>query len=371
MIDFTMKTYRALLAAMLARVPDSYDKRDTSPIPTALSPAAYALEGFYLSLDRVQRMHLIQHAQGSELDYLAPLGSIERYPASAAVRLGVFNAVVPLGARFSTIDGEQSINFAVTATPDTAGQYELTAETPGTIGNSYTGPILPISTVPGLTSAQITDILIPGDDTEADEDLRARLIVALNDRPFAGNIAAYREFVGAIDGVGGVQVYPTWAGGGTVKLSVLGADLQPATDELTAVVQEAVDPIPYQGEGLGTAPIGATVTVVAPEAVAINVAASITLALGYTMTQVQGLIETAIADYLAEIRREWDKPVGPSGEYAAAVYLARIGSAIITTQGVVNVTGVTLNGSSEDLTLLQTGDTQQIPVLGGVVLSEA
>lgn len=371
MIDFTMKTFRSILASMLERVPDTFDKRDTSPIPTALSPAAYALEGFYLSLDRVQRMHIVQYAQGIELDYLAPLGSIERYPASAAVRLGVFNAAVPLGARFSTIDGEQSINFIVTATPDTAGQYELTAETPGTIGNGYTGPILPITTVPGLTSAQITDILIPGDDTETDEDLRARLIVALNDRPFAGNIAAYREFVGAIDGVGGVQVYPTWAGGGTVKLSVLGADLQPATEELVAIVQEAVDPIPVQGQGIGMAPIGATVTVVAPTVLTVDISATVTLARGYTLGQVQGLIETAVGDYLAAVRNDWDKPMGFANEYAADVYLARINSAIIGVPGIVNVTGITANGSDNDLHLPQTGETQQVPMLGGVTLYAA
>ena len=55
MIDFTQYTYQNLLSDMLSRVPDTYDKRDTSPIPTALGPAAWALEGFYLSLNQVQQ----------------------------------------------------------------------------------------------------------------------------------------------------------------------------------------------------------------------------------------------------------------------------------------------------------------------------
>ena len=46
MIDLTQYAYRALLTQMLARVPDTYDKRDGSPIPTALGPAAWVLEGF-------------------------------------------------------------------------------------------------------------------------------------------------------------------------------------------------------------------------------------------------------------------------------------------------------------------------------------
>ena len=33
MIDFTQETYQNILRQMLDRVPDTYDKRDTSPIP--------------------------------------------------------------------------------------------------------------------------------------------------------------------------------------------------------------------------------------------------------------------------------------------------------------------------------------------------
>ena len=243
MIDFKSQTYQNILQAMLDRVPDTYDKRDTAPIPTALGPAAFVIEGFYLTLNQVQRQAFVQTASGQSLDYLAVIAGLTRYPASAAVRLGVFNAAVAIGARFSTINGENSINFIVTAadTPEDPEEgfhyYQLTAETAGAIGNEYTGPILPITTIPGLTSAQITDILVPGDDEETDGELRARLMTALNERPFGGNIASYRENILGIDGVGAVQVYPIWNGGGTVKCSVLGADFLPASEELVENVQ--------------------------------------------------------------------------------------------------------------------------------------
>ena len=134
--------------------------------------------------------------------------------------------------------------------------YQMTAETAGTIGNEYTGPILPISTIPGLTSASLTDILVPGDDTETDEEFRERIIEALNERPFGGNIAGYRQYVLGLDGVGAVQIYPTWNGGGTVKLSVLGADWLPASEELVENVQNAVDPPPTRGLGWAWPPSG-------------------------------------------------------------------------------------------------------------------
>lgn len=378
MIDFTQDTYQNLRQEMLDRVPDTYDKRDTAPIPTAISPAAYALAGFYLSLDQVQRAAFVQTAVGDGLDMLAVIGGLTRYPASAAVRLGIFNTAVPIGARFSTINGTNSINFAVTAAATVSEPeegftyYQLTAETAGTIGNEYTGPILPITTIPGLTSAQITDILVPGDDTETDDAFRERLIEALNNRPFGGNIADYRQNVLAIDGVGGVQVYPTWNGGGTVKLSVLGADFLPASPTLVENVQNAIDPPPNQGLGLGLAPIGAKVTVAAPTELTVNVSATLMLAAGYAIGQVQEPVEQAIEAYLLSVRQEWDTNTSSTAvSYAADVYVARITAAIVGVTGVVNATNVQLNGGTADLILTETGETQQVPVIGTVTLNES
>lgn len=376
MIDFSSQTYANILAAMLAQVPSTYDKRDTAPIPTALGPAAYTFEGFYLTLNQVQQQAFIQTASGKSLDYLAVLAGLTRYPASAAVRLGVFNASVPIGSRFSTINGANSINFTATATATVEDPqegnyyYQLTAETPGTIGNEYTGAILPITTIPGLTSAQITDILVPGDDEETDAAFQQRIITALNDRPFGGNIASYRENILAIDGVGAVQVYPTWNGGGTVKCSVLGSDYLPASEQLVENVQNAIDP-PTQGLGLGLAPIGAQVTIVAPTEVTVNISATVTLASGYSIEQVQTPIETAIQNYLLSVRQSWATNTSSNSvAYAADVYLARITAAIVSVTGVVNATGVEINSAAQDLILTQTGTTQQVPIMGTVTLSE-
>ena len=88
MIDFTAKTYRNLLRTQLDRVPDSLDKREGSLIQTAVGAGAYALEEFYLELDQVQRGAYLQTAVGQDLDYLAVLANVQRYPASPAVRLG-------------------------------------------------------------------------------------------------------------------------------------------------------------------------------------------------------------------------------------------------------------------------------------------
>lgn len=370
MLDFSGKTYRALLEAMLARVPNSLDKREGSMIQTALGAGAYSLEEFYMDLDKVQRGGAIQTAVGEDLDNWSVIANVERYPASPAVRLGVFNLnTIPIGARFSTIDGGESVNFEATKQVG-PGQYELTCETPGVSGNSYTGPILPITAIPGLTSAEITDILVPGDDTETDDALRERIISALRERPFGGNVADYKRVVRAIDGVGDLQVYPTWDGGGTVKLSIIGADWMPASPQLVNTVQLTVDPPPNQGFGYGTAPIGAKVTVTAPEAVKVDMSAVLTLRSGYDVDQVRPLVQEAVEAYLLAVRQDWAAPdANRLTDYSCWVYVARVISAILSVAGVVNATAVTLNGGTNDLQLAETGLTQQVPVLGEVTLS--
>ena len=369
MIDFSSDTYQNILNQMLSQVSAAYDKRQGSFIQTALGPGAYVLEGFYLALDQVQRSAFIQTAVGESLDLLGAIAGLTRYQASAAVRLGVFNMEVPIGSRFSTI-GTDSVNFTVTASVETTNQYQLTAETPGSIGNDYTGAILPITAIPGLTSAQLTDILIPGDDTETDDAFRERIITALNERPFGGNIASYRTNIMAIDGVGAVQVYPTWNGGGTVKCSILGSNFLPASEELVETVQNAIDPPPNQGMGLGLAPIGAQVTIAAPTEVTVNVSATLTLAPGTEIGQVQTPVENAINTYLQSVCQTWGNPVGATGlDYAADVYISRITAAIVGVTGIVNATGIQINSTAEDLILEESSATQQIPVLGTVTLS--
>ena len=374
MINLSKYTYQEILEQLLDRVPDAYGKRDMSPIQVAAGMAAYGLEQYYIALAQVQREGLIQTATGEQLDMLAVISGLTRYQASAAVRLGIFDVAVPLGSRFSTINGDNSIDFQVTAAttgPDEGSYYyQLTAETPGTIGNDYTGPILPITAIPNLSSAQITDILIPGDDTETDDEFRERVVEALNDRPFAGNIAAYRQEILSIDGVGAVQVYPTWNGGGTVKCSILGADFLAASPTLIENVQTAIDPTVNQGIGLGYAPIGATVTITTPSTVSINVTATLLLAPGYNIEQVQLLVQQQIENYLLSVRQEWDTNVSATGvQYAANVYVSRVISAIVNATGVVNVQSLTLNGENADITLTETGTTQEIPILGAVSLS--
>lgn len=368
MIDFTGKTFEQILSGMMENVSAAVDKRDESLINTALGPAAYALEDAYLDLDKVQKSGHVATAVGDDLTLTAQDIGLTRYPASAAVRLGVFNAAVPVGSRFSTNEAD-SVNYVVSSMIS-AGNYRMTCETAGAVGNSYSGDLIAITYIPGLESAVLSDILISGADAESDDALRGRCVQRLNEKPFGGNVAAYREFVGGMTGVGGVQVYPTWNGGGTVKLSIVDSAHNPATSTLIDAVQTAVDPSQNSGLGYGMAPVGAMVTVATPAAVTINVAATVYVASGYTLDQLKASIQSAISDYIASVQSAWATPtVAGTTNYASIVYRARMTTAILSITGIANVTGLTLNGADADVQLTETGATQQIPALGTVVLT--
>ena len=113
-------------------------------------------------------------------------------------------------------------------------------------------------------------------------------------------------------------------------------------------------------------------TVAAPTELTVNVSATLMLAAGYAIGQVQEPVEQAIEAYLLSVRQEWDTNTSSTAvSYAADVYVARITAAIVGVTGVVNATNVQLNGGTADLILTETGETQQVPVIGTVTLSES
>jgi hypothetical protein len=138
-----------------------------------------------------------------------------------------------------------------------------------------------------------------------------------------------------------------------------------------ATVQEAMDPEDSEGQrgvGLGIAPIGHKVTVVTPDEITIDVSATITLRTNYTKGQVEGLVSEALADYIQSLRASW-ADADDMNIYSCDVFISRITSAIINVTGIANVTDVLLNGTAQDISLIQSGTVQQLPKLGEVTLN--
>ena len=383
MIDFsTGYSYREILDAMLDQVDSGLDKREGSLIQTALGPLAWYLEGLALTLSNVQKAAYAETAEGEDLDLLAATRGLTRRAAVAAVRQGSFNVAITEGSLFRTVNGDSSVLFMSGEQISTSGGlyvYRMTCQTPGVIGNSYSGNITPVTAIAGLTTAVLGTIIIEGADQESDNALRARYVASFDTAPYGGNISEYRQAILSIPGVGAVQVYPAnqYNGGGTCLCSIINADFGPASSALVKTVQDIICP-PEDGEtapspnGYGIAPIGAAVDIVSATAITINVSCRIIFASGVEdgLVSYGDEIRAAVADYIHSVAEDWGKAlVSNRITYPVTVYASRIIYAILTIPEVASVADLTINGAAGDLALTETAALQQVPVLGEVTLN--
>lgn len=376
-------TYDYILTEALSKVPDNVDKREGSIIRDALSPCCYEAAKHILYLADIIEQTYIETANGLWLDGRVIEGGITRDPATYAKKLGVFKTQldepcqISIGQSFSTV-GDTILNYTavqVYANEDgdvVPGSYIMQCNTVGSVGNSYIGRIVPNDYIEKLASAEITTLLYPGEEEESDDSLRERFLANLVKTAFGGNIAQYRQWAKEIPGIGGVQVYPVWAGGGTVKLSIIDTDYNSCSSEFCQTILEKFDPENSGGEtslGLGIAPIGHKVTVSTPLPRTINVSGKITLLPGYKLETLMPDIKASLENYLLSLREAWENS-DDENNYSVTVYLGRINFAILNVKGVSSAYELKLNETDTDIKLTETSSLQEIPVLGTVSLDE-
>jgi uncharacterized phage protein gp47/JayE len=383
MIDFsTGYSYREILDAMLDQVDSGLDKREGSLIQTALGPLAWYLEGLALTLSNIQKAAYAETAEGSDLDMLAETRGITRRAATPAVRNGAFNVAIPEGSLFRTLGDTDSVVFVSGESLGTSQGlylYRMTCQTAGTVGNSYSGALIPVTAISGLTMAVLGTIITEGADQESDAALRTRYMATFDTAPYGGNISEYRQAILAIPGVGAVQVYPAnlYQGGGTCLCSIVDADYGPASAGLVKTVQDAICP-PEEGgtdpspHGYGIAPIGAAVTIRSATQLTLDISCDIVFASSVEdgVNTYRDEIEAAIAAYIRTVAQSWGNVlVGNKISYPVTVYASRIVYAILSIPEIVSVANLTINGSSGDVTLTESAALQQVPVLGEVTLN--
>lgn len=376
-------TYDYILTEALSKVPDNVDKREGSIIRDALSPCCYEAAKHILYLADIIEQTYIETANGLWLDGRVIEGGITRDPATYAKKLGVFKTQldepcqISIGQSFSTV-GDTILNYTavqVYTNEDgdvVPGSYIMQCNTVGSVGNSYIGRIVPNDYIEKLASAEITTLLYPGEEEESDDSLRERFLANLMKTAFGGNIAQYRQWAKEIPGIGGVQVYPVWAGGGTVKLSIIDTDYNSCSSEFCQTILEKFDPENSGGEtglGLGIAPIGHKVTVSTPLPRTINVSGKITLLPGYKLETLMPDIKASLENYLLSLREAWENS-DDENNYSVTVYLGRINFAILNVKGVSSAYELKLNKTDTDIKLTETSSLQEIPVLGTVSLDE-
>ena len=365
--------YDYYLEMMLDSVPEDIDTREGSVIYDALAPAATVLAEQALNMADIVRETYISTADGQFLDYRAAEHGTARIKATKAqVRAtatdetGAALTTVRVGDQFSSI-GAEPITYTVQSVEDDHS-FIMARNTAGTSANSYTGQILPITPNDALNYAEITAVTVPARDDEDDETLRSRLLQATPWLAYGGNIADYQAMLADIPEVGAAQIYPTWAGGGTVKLVIVGTDYLPASASLISEVKEKIDPVP--GQGVGLAPIDHTVTVVAPAPKTLGVSISVDVDIGYTKNGLKPAITNTIETYFANQRKAWGVVNQTTGRgYAMKMVRAQILARVLAVNGVVNAQMPTFVGYSGDVELTFNSTVSELPLLGTVTVS--
>lgn len=327
-----------ILERMLKRVGARFDKREGSIIWDALAPAAVEFQNFFYALaavldevfpDTATRKYLIKHCVERDIEY---------YKASPAIVKGEFTPhtiEIPIGERFS----HEDLNYVVTE-KISDGFYQLECETKGIIANGQTGRLIPIGYVQGLETANIVEIIVPGEDDEDTESLRARYFESLKGESFGGNKYDYKEKVLEIPGVGGCKIYSgsEWNGGGTVLVVVQDSENGVPSDEFVNDIQTLIDPETNCGEGKGIAPVGHFVTVVPVNLTTLDIEMGIVYNAGSSWETLKDNIEKAVDDYLAGLNERWQN------NDHLVVRIAHLESAILDVPGVLDVQNTIING---------------------------
>lgn len=334
------KTYEAILQEKLARVASSLDKREGSIIFDALAPNSLESAMIYVALDTVLNETFADTASRDYLIKRCAERGISPLPATAAIGVGEFSMDIPVGTRFSC----DKYNWVVTEQVESL-KYYLTCETAGADPNGYTGQLIPIEYIEGLATAELTAIVINGEDEEATETLRLRYLNSFENQSYGFNRGQYIEVTEALPGVGGCKPYRAWDGPGTVKLVITDSDFQPPSSTLINTVQTAIDPTQNSGDGIGLAPIDHEVTVVGVDGTAINVSTTLTFTAGWDLSECLPYIEAALDAYYKELNSTWSK------EANLIVRISQIESRLLALTGVTDIAGTTINGESTNLTL--------------------
>lgn len=392
-------TYEGIRDRMLARVPDKFDKREGSVIWDTHSPTAIELQILYLELDVILKEAYGDTASREFLILRCRERGIYPHEATKAVLKGVFvpSTIDVTGQRFNIGD----INYVVTE-KIADGEYQVQCETSGMIGNQYLGNMIPMEYIKGLQTAELTEVLIPGEEEEETEDLRKRYFDSFDENAFGGNRADYLEKTNGIPGVGRTKVTRVWNGdispsdmiptetvenwyeevkgsvngevkhwldsiyhaakekklttGGTVRLTIINSEFGIASDALIKTVQDTIDPENDAGDGYGLAPIGHVVKVESATAKKIIIKTTLTFESGFGWENLQGSLEEAVSAYLLELRKEW------ADVSYLIVRISQIDNCLLRVPGVIDVQDTLLNGAKNNLNL----GANEIPVLGGV-----
>ena len=181
---------------------------------------------------------------------------------------------------------------------------------------------------------------------ETDDELRQRALAALAATPASGNADHYAAWCGRVEDILRVKVLPLARGSGTVDIVAVGRDGKAPAQAVIDAAQAIVDT---------ERPVGADARVIAAAETAVNVNATVTLMDGGDLEVVKTTFAVALAAFFRDTALRTN-----------VVSHAKVLRLLLDCEGVADVSGFTMNGSGDSLTLAEVA----VPVAGTLALTE-
>jgi len=280
-------------------------------MPTALEKSE--LINYYLV--RTLMLMFPMWAWGEWLDYHANECGLSRkaatYAECALTIIGVARTAIPAGSQFATVASQASESLffhtkeEVSIGSNGQAQVQVYAEKSGKDSNVAPDTIILMGKpVMGIKSVSNKLAATGGTEEESDDELRERIQDAnrTESASFVGNDSDYRRWAKEVAGVGDVIVIPEKNGPGSVQLVIMDANGSPANE---AIRQKVYNYIVSPSDRMSRkAPIGATVTVIAPETVIVKYVASVDVAGGYSLEAVISQFREQVQTYYSTAQDE-------------------------------------------------------------------
>lgn len=347
-------------------IPNDWRKEPGDFMHDAVAAAPLEIKQLQISQDFTLQNAFTLFASGQYLDYKVEEANLYRTPAAGAVGTlqvkAAAGVVIPAGLTASTVilddDGnpitakvDEEVTFSEAGTLDVA----ITTEGEGVDKNVPAGSSWVFQpAIAGVETISQDNALTGGRDLEDDETLRDRWKEKKQKPVRSGNKQNYASWALEVTGVGAAKVIPLWNGRGTVKVIIIDTEKKPATSTLVTDVQTYIDPN-QDGQGDGQAPIGAIVTVESAAQLLIDVAATLTLTAGSTLTEATDAFNKDLDDYLSSL----------TFVDGAEVTYTKVGALLSTNDHVADYSELTINNGTTNVALAQ----NEIPVRGTTSLT--
>lgn len=357
------ESYDEVLGRMLKRIPDNISKEENGWVCDLFAPVAleHARAVQFVLTEAVKNI-IPKYSYGDILIGHGENRGIFRRGASFAEAVlkvtGMPKTVIPKGFQFSTAADFDSAGIVFECVNETeiseSGEacVNVKCVTPGNVGNVAADKImLMVKPMKGIVSVKNEAPAYGGFEEETEDSLRQRIAEydTMQGLSFVGSPEDYRRWALEVDGVGSASVIPANDDTGLVTIVLTDLNGMPAGEEICTNVYEHIMRPDSLYERL--APVNALLSVVPARDVKISVSVTVQLVKGYLEENVKNTFILALKEYFAIVSDE--------------IKYVEVGALLINTEGVLDYSGLTINGGAENIKIAL-GD---VPVVESVAFS--